>query len=313
MKKALLPLAIAALLPMSALADVTVYGKANVSLQSTDEGGEKTTELVSNASRVGLKGSEDLGGGLKAIYKFEYEVHIDDGDKSGQTFTQRNIYVGLKGGFGEVIVGKFDTPLKKAQSKVDLFNDLEGDIKSIITKNDNRTSNNVQYTSPKAWGPVQAKVAYVASEDKNVDSGVSSSVAYSNKNDNDKKVGVYVALAYDMDIEKEDAQVVRLVGQLQLEDLQLGLLWEDQDAGTSSLRDGDGWVVSAKLNATKNVDFKVQYGESEMVKDDGKTWSLGLDYKLSKKTKLYGFYTHEEANNLAEDNDYAGIGMQMKF
>lgn len=308
MKKALLPLAIAALLPISALADVTVYGKANVSLQSTDEGGEQITELVSNASRIGLKGSEDLGDGLKAIYKFEYETQIDDGDKGGQTFTQRNIYVGLKGGFGEVIVGNFDTPLKKAQKKVDLFNDLEGDIKSILTKSDNRTSNNVQYTSPKSWGPVQAKVAYVASEDKNVDSGVSSSVAYNNK-----KAGVYVALAYDMDVEKEDAQVVRLVGQLQLEDLQLGLLWEDQDPGTSSLRDGDGWVVSAKLNAAENVDFKVQYGESEIVKDDGKTWSLGLDYKLSKKTKVYGFYTHEEADNLAEDNDYAGIGMQMKF
>ena len=55
MKKALLPLAIAAALPMSALADVTVYGKANVSLQSTDEKGDRTTELVSNASRIASK------------------------------------------------------------------------------------------------------------------------------------------------------------------------------------------------------------------------------------------------------------------
>lgn len=308
MKKALLPLAIAAALPMSALADVTVYGKANVSLQSTDEGGDRTTELVSNASRIGFKGKEDLGNGLKAIYKFEYETQIDDGDKSGQTFTQRNIYVGLEGGFGQVIAGKFDTPLKKAQKKVDLFNDLEGDIKSIITKSDNRTSNNVQYTSPKSWGPIQAKVAYIASEDDNVDNGISSSVAFS-----DKDAGVYLAVAYDQDVEKEGADVVRAVGQFKFSSLQLGVLWEDQDAGPSSLRDGDGWVVSAKLKASKEVALKAQYGQSDIVKDDGKTWSLGMDYKLSKKTKLYGFYTHEEADNLAEDNDYAGIGIEMKF
>lgn len=77
MKKALLPLAIAALLPISAFADVTVYGKANVSFQSADEGGDSVTELVSNASRIGLKGSEDLGNGLKAIYRFEYQTAID--------------------------------------------------------------------------------------------------------------------------------------------------------------------------------------------------------------------------------------------
>ena len=60
MNKVLLPLVLATALPLSALADVTVYGKANVSLQSTDEGGDAITEVVSNASRLGVKGSEDL-------------------------------------------------------------------------------------------------------------------------------------------------------------------------------------------------------------------------------------------------------------
>ena len=137
MRKALLPVAIAAVLPLSALADATIYGKANVSFQSTDEGGDSITEVVSNASRIGFKGSESLSDGLKAIYKFEFEVQVDDGEKDDKTFTQRNIYVGLQSDSkGTVIIGKFDTPLKVAQKKVDLFSDLEGDIKSILSKNE---------------------------------------------------------------------------------------------------------------------------------------------------------------------------------
>lgn len=306
MKKALLPLAIAALLPISAFADVTVYGKANVSFQSADEGGDSVTELVSNASRIGLKGSEDLGNGLKAIYRFEYETQIDDGDKGGETFTQRNIYVGLQGGFGQVIAGKFDTPLKKAQNKVDLFSDLEGDIKSVLTKSENRTSNTIQYATPKSLGPVKAKFAFIASEDDNVDNGISSSIAY----DQD---GIYLALAYDQDVEQEGVDVVRAVGQFKVGSAQIGLLWEDQDAGSSSLRDGDGFVASLKFKASKEIALKAQYGQSDIAYEDAKTWSLGMDYKLSKKTKLFGYYTHEESDSFSDDNDYAGVGIEMKF
>ncbi|MCV6625608.1 MAG: porin [Cellvibrionaceae bacterium] len=308
MKKALLPLAIAAVLPMSALADVTVYGKANVAVQSADEKGDSITEVVSNASRVGFKGKEDLGNGLKAIYKFEYETHIDDGDKDGDTFSQRNIFVGLEGGFGQVIVGKYDTPFKKAQKKVDLFNDLEGDIKSILTKNDNRSSNQIQYTTPKIAGAIKAKISYIANEDESRDDGISTAIAY-----DDKDAGVYLAVAYDQDVEKEGAEALRLVGQFKVSSVQLGVLWEDQDAGGSSLRDGDGWVVSAKVKVSKPVALKLQYGQSDMVKEDAKTWSMGADYKLSKKTKLFAYYTHEEADNMSDDNDYAGVGIEMKF
>ena len=121
-----LPLALPLALPTAVSADVTLYGKANVSLQSTDESGSSTTEVVSNASRIGVKGSETLSEELKAIYKFEFEVHLDDGDNDGDTFSQRNIYVGLQSNkMGTVIVGKFDTPLKVAQNKIDLFNDFE--------------------------------------------------------------------------------------------------------------------------------------------------------------------------------------------
>jgi len=94
-------------------ADVTVYGKANVSLQMVEEettGAADTVtqdnwELLSNASRLGVKGKAELTESLDAIYKFEYETSLDDGDKKGQTFTQRNIFVGVKGDWGTVMAG----------------------------------------------------------------------------------------------------------------------------------------------------------------------------------------------------------------
>ena len=49
------------------------------------------------------------------------------------------------------------------------------------------------------------------------------------------------------------------------------------------------------------------------VKAGGETLSLGVDYKLSKTTKLYGYYTTEDANSATKEADYAGIGIEMKF
>ena len=140
MKQKILSLAIiaASLNATTVLAgDPKVYGKANLSLNLTDDEGTDTTKLNSNASRFGIKGSFDASDSIKAIYKFEYETFIDDGDDgkedSNSEFKQRNIYAGFQGGFGTIIAGNHDTPTKLAQGKIDRFNDLVlGDIKNVI-------------------------------------------------------------------------------------------------------------------------------------------------------------------------------------
>src|SRR5690606_27096778 len=113
----------------AAAADVDVYGKANISVQDTDEAGVSEVELKSNASRFGVKGNEDLGDGLKVIYQFEWGVNPDS---SGDNISARNQFVGLAGSFGTLKVGRNDTALKTAQGDFDLFNDLSGDIGSIL-------------------------------------------------------------------------------------------------------------------------------------------------------------------------------------
>ena len=89
MKKTALSLAIAAVLPAFANAEKVevempeFYGKVNVSIQNTQEEGKGSiSELVSNASRLGVKGKIELNHGLEGIYKLEYQTAVDDGDNS---------------------------------------------------------------------------------------------------------------------------------------------------------------------------------------------------------------------------------------
>ena len=307
MKKIALSLAIAATLPTFANAEKVeiekpeFYGKVNVSLQNTQEGDTSTSEVSSNASRLGVKGTAQLNHGLQGIYKAEYQTAVDDGDEGGQTFSQRNIYAGIKGNFGQVIIGKFDTPLKKAQGKVDQFGDLEGDIKSAITNSDNRTANSVQYNTPTFSGLV-ATVSHIASEDETVNDGTSSSLTYTRKQ-------FYAAIAYDTDVEANGIDVTRVAAQYTVAGIALGALWEtQQQAGQNK----DGWVYSAAYKLNSDVKLKAQYGESDIVMDNAKTYSLGVDYKLGDKTKTYAFVTDEEFGDNSS-NEYYGIGLEQKF
>ena len=115
MQKKLIVLAVAALTaPTLALADnanITFYGKAHVSLDSnngnagtTATGTKNGLNLTSNSSRFGLKGSEDLGNGVNAIYQYETEVLAQGGNSL--LGAQRDTYVGLKGELGSLVAGR---------------------------------------------------------------------------------------------------------------------------------------------------------------------------------------------------------------
>jgi len=325
MKKALLPLLIASLIPAAAFADVTVYGRANVALQYADKnvGDQQYSELVSNASRIGLKGSEVINDDLKVIYQFEYETKVDDGNNSNnQTFAQRNIYLGLQGTGGTVMGGMFDTPLKVSQEKVDLFNDYVGDLKNVL-EGEIRAKNIVQYSTP-AWGDVTVNLAYVNTEKDvpNADDGYSASIAYSTK-------ALYLAVAADTNSKRAsdgtlsavDTDILRAVARFNIGPVVLGALWENYDNGVI---DEDGYLVSAQWNITDAWALKLQTAQSDMIQLDGQSTSVGVDYKMSKTAKLYGYYTVVEDKRLnattllvddaaRTDDKYFAVGVELNF
>ena len=332
MKKALLPLVIASMLPAAAFADVTVYGKANVSFQSTDKSGANYTEVVSNSSRIGFKGSDAINDDLKVIYLFEYQTKVDDGSisqtcdaastttapatttttckVSGQTFAQRNIYVGLKGSGGTVTAGMFDTPVKLAQEKVDLFNDLIGDFTEVL-EGENRVKNVVQYSTP-TFSNITVNAAYINSEHDvvNATDGYSISAVYSTK-------PVYFAvamdhnakLASDKKVSAVDVDLIRAVGRFTMGPVVLGAMYETYD---DSKIDEDGFLVSLQYNINDDWAAKIQRAQSDMKVIGSESTSIGVDYKLSKATKLYGFYTIIE-DDKARDDNHLGVGIELNF
>ncbi|CUS40263.1 porin [Thalassolituus sp.] len=315
MKKLALSLAVAAA-PFIAQAETieiekpSFYGKLNVTQEFVQpENAGNYSQLNSNASRLGLKGKIALDHGLTGIYQVEYEVNADDGteSKSGNTLTQRNTFAGVKGEFGEVIVGMFDTPFKATQNKIDLFNDLRGDIKNVISNSENREANSVQYTSPNMGGAV-VTVDHINSENENTNNSLSTSVAYTLEN-------IYVAAAYDNEVEGEKIDAYRAVAQITIDAIQLGVLAENQDNADSS---EDGWLASAQFKMNSTVALKAQYGQSDIREKGASTISLGADYKLAKTAKTFVYVTQEDSDNQTAmtkvaSATYIGGGLEYKF
>lgn len=323
MKKALLPLVIASILPSAAFAEVVVYGKANVALQYVEKGYDAPakdisyTEVVSNASRIGVKGGETINDDLKAIYQFEYETKVDDGNNSSnnQTFAQRNIYVGLQGVGGTGMIGMFDTPLKTSQEKVDLFNDLVGDLKAVL-EGEIRAKNIVQYSTP-TISNFTFNLALVNAEKDvaNAKDGYSASLVYATKE-------LYLALAADQNSKDanaaipavKDTDILRAVGRVTLGPVVLGAMYETYDNGTI---DEDGFLASAQWNINADWAVKGQYVQSDMMFKGQASASVGGDYKLSKATKLFAYYTMIENDETASakkvDEDYIGVGIELNF
>ncbi|EON93395.1 outer membrane porin [Marinobacter lipolyticus SM19] len=327
MKKQLLALAIGSMVvaPSVAMADKgpIVYGKANVSYENQDNDVEDTWKLQSNASRLGVKGDLDLDfNQIKAIYKAEFEISIDDGDKDGETFSQRNIYGGFAhDAMGTLIAGKFDTPLKVSQGKVDQFNDLQGDIKNIMA-GENRTSNMVQYSTPSFADALSVNVALIPGEDQEegtdengVADAVSSSIVF------DKGM-FYGALAYDSEIEDElvadstmdgRLNILRATGLVRLDMFEFGALYQlaEEEDGEG---EEDSYLISGAVKFDR-VKLKAQYGltKADLSDEELTLIGVGADYKLAKSSKVYAYFAQVEQDLGDQEDTTFGVGFEHKF
>ncbi|ODB34115.1 porin [Pseudoalteromonas sp. BMB] len=305
--KTALALSLLSAFTFQANAEVDVYGKANVSVQSSDDGAGSVTEIKSNASRFGFKGSEKLDSGLEVIYKLEFQVDVSDADSKGDkdNITARNQYVGLKGNFGEVVIGRNDTALKQSQGKLDQFNDLEGDIK-VLFKGENRLGDSISYKSP-SFNGFRVLGSFIAEDSEEGENGFSTALTYGDAGL--KESAIYAAIAADSEVNGYDT--VRFTVQGKVADFKLGAMYQTQEKVDGSA-EADGYLLNAayKLgNATLKAQYQVvDFDAGDKV--DGV--SVGVDYKLAKNAKVYGFYSTFDADNQVE-KDYLGLGIEYKF
>ena len=191
MKKTLITLAVlaAATGVAQAQSSVVIYGTVDAGFVS-ERGGvngnvNKLDSGIGSASRLGFKGTEDLGSGLSALFLLESGFSVDNGqqDVSGTLFN-RQAYVGLSSKTtGTLTLGRQYTPIYNTLAKVaDPFQvGYAGSAKNLFPSN-TRTSNTVLYTSPSVNG-LDADVAYTFGENaesNKIGRKIGASVGYSN-------------------------------------------------------------------------------------------------------------------------------------
>jgi predicted porin len=200
-----------------------------------------TLALESTGSRLGVQGDFDATSNVQIFYRLEYGIDVDNGTNSnGRELSQRNIFGGLRGEWGSVLVGKNDTPLKTLQtntvvrSDIDRFNDAPlGDIGTFIV-GENRPDNVIQYTSPIWFGGLEVNIAAIQAEETGVPvsatnqqddngfaSGKSVSVTYG-------KAKWFLGAAYDSNVATTDA--FRAVGEVTLGTVKLGAIYQTAEA-----------------------------------------------------------------------------------
>ena len=316
------------LISMSAISAPKVYGKLNIALNNDGSDGvnEKEIDLVSNSSRLGLKGQLEMQDGLVGLYQIEYQIDPVDGhardevrgengeiEVTDSTFTQRNSYVGLKGSFGTLKLGKHDTPLKKASLKVDLFNDLKGDIKNI-TDGENRITSFLGYDSPVFGGGVSISVSL----SKGKDDGVIGT-------DLDGEFGTNLSASLKYDIEviqfviaTEKASIKgfdhnRLGMMIPAGPVTIGLIHTTTESTIGNSVDYDATTISIDGKvADRNGRVKFQYGTSDKSSGLSQT-QIGYDHKLFKNFKILAYHTVRSQDAANSDDAHTGLGIEYKF
>lgn len=341
MQKKLIALALASAFAAPAFAatsNVDIYGVVNMSVDRIDSGRsgiDKSTNVNSNASRLGFKGSEDLGGGLAAIWQVETSFNGDGQTSTNTQFASRNTFIGLKGAFGTVLLGQYDTPMKSLGRMVDNFGDGAADSRNILGtsyssgKNlwDARPKNTIAYATPTFSG-LSANLAYMTDTGGATTTTAPCTTGLDcNKNDAWSLAANYNngPLLLGAGYEKHNtivsstsdisSHIWRVVGGYSFGNAKLGALYEkakgDLALNNDKLADRKAWGIFGNY-AIGAITLKANYLKADetanVANSSAKQYTLGADYALSKRSIAYVYYAKVKNDNSAGYGLGAGAG-----
>lgn len=287
-------LIIAGPLPVTAQTAVTLYGVADAAIaaESTDAPGSSRRYVLNSgnqsSSRLGVRGTEGLGGDLKAIFNFEAGVGLDTG-KSDSAFWGRRAIVGLEGGFGLMTLGREYTPIAEVAGKSDILGQgFYGSNLSAFTSGrlSRRLSNSVNYKTPSIGG-VKGSLLYSAGEQETssrLADVLGASIAYAGG-------ALYAGVGYHQ-VERiaagSDKEYAIGVGyKLGGFDLKTNYLVADRTGPDNKFEQVNFGVSAAVSKGT--LFFNLQQNELESGAK-GLAYAVAYSYPLSKRTNIYTSY-----------------------
>ena len=321
MKKTLIALALTAL-PVAAMADVVLYGQIKGGVGVTFADGKDSgtiTQMEDYGSRIGFKGEEDLGNGLKAIWQVEQRVSLaGDGEKTSEGWNNRDTFIGLEGGFGKVRAGYVSDQFNENMETMDIWEYRTGKGAqarglNIMTRHDNRQQG-VRYDSPNFGGfdfNITHQLADSAVEKnyepKRSTEGQATIVGLNYENSGffgKLGYGNYKHKAVDKDGSQEDGHVVRVEGGYDANNLFVGLAYQYAKnmpgwIATGNAATNDAALADKAQEAAVSVAYtmgavtpKITYAHGWDLKNNGNKIKnsgydqviIGADYALSKRT-----------------------------
>lgn len=309
MKKHLLALAIlSAFNAAHAQSSVTLYGVADAAIERV-KGATGVTRLSSGqqqGSRWGLRGTEDLGGGMNAQFVLEAGINLDAGTagQSGRAFGRQS-FVGLGGGFGTVRLGRQYSPMDDVAS---IAGTKVYDVLSVVpilgNGDYNRVDNAINYLSPNFGGfsfQVQRSLGNEGATAGSPDfqKQTSANLMYSggpltlalglqSVDDNSAAAG------------DQDADEVLLAGSYAFGDFKVTAYHANTDLGTNDDMKvtGIGGAYTFGANTVSAAIAKARDVRG-IADDDASIFTLQGSHNLSKRTALYAHYTRVSNDGFA--------------
>jgi len=329
MKKSILTIAVlaASVVAPAAMAAPTVYG--NIHLTIVDQDKAENLYMSSNTTAIGVKGSEDLGDGMKAIYKLEWgvdtltqtsKVSPAAVPKGTGALGGRDQFVGLKGGMGTVKFGTYSSNYKQKGGKVDSLYRTPVEGRGLINTQSNlhggrdinrgRMTNALSYTSPKMGGiSLVVNTTISGAEDETLGAGLrwsnKSIMLYAdwidaqptNNPGSTAAVGTESAMKFGG---KFKTKAFHIGGQYELaEDL----------AGFDYIHVNGGF----NFNKNNSIEVTVCTATTDVANSDTTGIALAYNHKMSKMTNLYVAYGDKSSDNAAAEDSVLALGIRKKF
>ena len=272
-----------------AQSSVTLYGRVNTTVEQQKFGNDKVTRMENNASRFGFRGVEDLGGGLKAGFVLESGFRSDDGGgataNSGINFARQS-ELNLSGNFGMLRLGRFFAESYFATADyVSMHNHDTGSSADMLYAYVMRDTNKIAYRTPNIGGfTLEAAV----SPHEQTSGGKHAFDLAANYNLGALGLGAGYS-------QLDDAKQLALRANYTTGPFVIGGYYQ---------RDENGFVDGGGKRDTFRVSGAYMMGASEFhlnvghagkykeVADSSATqYTIAYNYNLSKRTKLYTYYT----------------------
>ena len=294
----------------SAQSDVTLYGRVNTTVENQKVGEASTTGLFNNSSRFGFRGVEDLGGGLKIGFGLESGFASDTGIAASPFFARRS-EVDLSGAFGRLRLGRWIAESYFATADyVSLHNHDTGSSADALYAYVSRDANKVAYRTP-VWNDFTLEGSVGLHEQSSGTPTTPGNPASNGKNSYDfaanYKLGALALGAGYTKLDQVNQFALRAfyaIGPFLLG----GYVQRDENAffanggKRNSVRLSGAYLLGASefhLNVGRAGDY-------DNVPDSAATqYTLGYNYNLSKRTKIYGYYTR--VNNGAAASYQSGV------